>query len=301
MTSTLLLAFAGQAALAGQIASELSAPVATLDWHRFPDGESLVAVPEAVAGRNVVIVASQNQPDALALPLRFAAATAREFGARSVGLVAPYLGYMRQDHRFKAGQAISAPLFAEFLAQTVDWLVTVDPHLHRIGRLDDVYRIPTRTLSSAKLLASWIRANVPTAALIGPDAESEQWVATVAHEAGVPHQVLLKKRRGDLDVSVSLPDADALRGRVPVIVDDIVSSGRTMAETLGHLRRGGLDTPAICLVIHAVFSGDAHAHLLVSGASRVVSTDTIPHPSNAISTAGILASAVADILAERKT
>ena len=300
MTSAMLvLGFPEQAMLARQIAKELGASVAEVGWHRFPDGESLITLPDAVAMCDVAIVASMNQPDTLALPLRFAAATARELGARSVGLVAPYLGYMRQDRRFSPGQAVSAPLFADFLAQTVDWLVTIDPHLHRIAHLDEIYRIPTRTLSSVDLLAAWVRAHAPNAALIGPDGESEQWVAAIARAAGVPHQVLLKERRGDRDVSVSLPDADSMRGRIPIIVDDIVSSGRTMGETLVHLRASGLDSSAICLVIHAVFSGDAYAHLLASGASRIVSTDTIPHASNQISTAGVLASAVAGILSEK--
>ena len=121
-----------------------------------------------------------------------------------------------------------------------------------------------------------------------------QWVRDIALRAGVPFQVLSKTRRGDLDVEVSLPDASAARGRTPVIVDDIVSSGRTMIETLGHLRRLGLP-PAVCIAIHAVFSGDAYEQLLAAGASRVVSTDAIPHPSNAIGLSELLGEAVDDL------
>jgi ribose-phosphate pyrophosphokinase len=286
-----LLAMPVHQALAEAMAPGLRARVGRLEWRRFPDGESLVAVDDEIAGADVAVLASLHHPDEIALALRFAAATAREFGARSVGLIAPYLAYMRQDTRFHRGEAISAPIFARFLEDSFDWLVTVDPHLHRNPDLATLYRIPARRVSAAPRVAQWIGEHVPDAVLIGPDSESEQWVRDIAQRAGVPFQVLNKVRHGDLDVEVSLPDATAAHGRTPVIVDDIVSSGRTMIETLGHLRRLGLP-PAICIAIHAVFSGDAYEQLLAGGASRVVSTDAIPHPSNAIGLAGLLTEAV---------
>jgi ribose-phosphate pyrophosphokinase len=286
-----LLALPAHRALAEAMAPGLRARVGRLEWRRFPDGESLVAVDDEIADADVALLASLHHPDEIALPLRFTAATAREFGARSVGLIAPYLAYMRQDARFHRGEAISAPLFARFLEDSFDWLVTVDPHLHRNPDLAILYRIPARRVSAAPRVAQWIGEQVPDAVLIGPDSESEQWVRDIAQRAGVPFQVLNKVRHGDLDVEVSLPDATAAHGRTPVIVDDIVSSGRTVIETLGHLRRLGLP-PAICIAIHAVFSGDAYEQLLAGGASRVVSTDAIPHPSNAIGLAGLLTEAV---------
>jgi ribose-phosphate pyrophosphokinase len=297
-----LLPFPAQLNLAAQMAEamRMTAPgtdtpfqvrVGRLDWRRFPDGESLVAIDDELTGADVAIVASLHDPDVMALALRFAADTAREFGARSVGLVAPYLAYMRQDKRFHAGEAVSAPLFARFISESVDWLVTVDPHLHRIHALDEVYRIPSLTVTAAPAVADWIRREVEHPILIGPDSESEQWVRDIAAQAGAPYQVLEKQRRGDRDVSVSLPDGAAAQGRTPVIVDDIVSSGRTAIETLGHLQRLGLP-PAICVAIHAVFAGDAHPQLLAAGAARIVSTDTITHASNAIGMARPLADAV---------
>lgn len=306
--SLVLLPFPAQRPLAGQMAEAMGTPasgtgaptqvrVGRLDWRRFPDGESLVAIDDELAGADVAIVASLNDPDVMALALRFAADTAREFGARSVGLVAPYLAYMRQDKRFHAGEAVSAPLFARFISESVDWLVTVDPHLHRIHALDEVYRIPSLTVAAAPAVADWIRREVDHPILIGPDSESEQWVRDIAVRAGAPFQVLEKKRRGDLDVSVSLPDGAAAEGRTPVVVDDIVSSGRTAIETLGHLHRLGLPS-ATCIAIHAVFAGDAHAQLLAAGATRVVSTDTIAHASNAIGMAQPLAAAVRVLLAD---
>lgn len=289
-----LLPFPLQRGIAEDMASMLEARIGRVDWRRFPDGESLVAIDDALSGADVAIVASLHRPDELSIALRFAAATAREFGARSVGLVAPYLAYMRQDTRFHRGEAISAPLYARFLEESFDWLVTVDPHLHRNPELSGLYRIPAVRIAAAPVVAEWIRDNVPDAMLIGPDSESEQWVSDIARQAGRPWQVLQKQRHGDRDVEVSLPDAEAARGRTPVIVDDIVSSGRTVIETLGHLRRLGLPA-AVCVAIHAVFAEDAYDQLLKTGAARVVSTDSIPHASNAMSIAGLLAGACNDL------
>ncbi|TDR38367.1 ribose-phosphate pyrophosphokinase [Tahibacter aquaticus] len=289
-----LLAFPTQQAQAKILAPSLGARIGRLDWRRFPDGESLVAIDEDLGDANVAILASLHHPDEMALALRFTAATAREFGARSVGLIAPYLAYMRQDRRFQPGESVSAPLFAKFVEETFDWLVTADPHLHRIPELASLYRIPTRRVATAPLLADWIRVHVPDAVVIGPDSESGQWVSDIAQRAGVPYQVLNKIRRGDRDVEVSLPAFEIARGRTPVIVDDIVSSGRTVIETLGHLERLGLPA-AICVVIHAVFADAAYERILAAGAARIVSTDSITHSSNGISIADLLAQASGEL------
>lgn len=296
--SRVLLAFPELRALGAELAPRVGARLGALGWRRFPDGESLVTLDADLADADVLLLAGLRSPDSAALALRFAAETAREFGARSVGLVAPYLAYMRQDTRFHPGEAISAPLFARFLEQCVDWLVTVDPHLHRNPSLDRLFSIPARNVAAAPAIAAWVRDNVPDAILIGPDSESAQWVADIAARADVPYQVLAKTRQGDRSVSVSLADAVVARGRTPVVVDDIVSSGHTMLETLKHLSGLGL-APATCLVTHAVFSDDAHGNLLAAGAQRVVSTDTIPHPTNAISVAPFLAAACDALLTER--
>nr|WP_281719872.1 ribose-phosphate diphosphokinase [Nitrosomonas nitrosa] len=296
--SRVLLPFPLQRQFAQAMAPVLDARVAQLDWRRFPDGESLVTLEPDLVGANLAIVASLHHPDAMALALRFAAQTARNQGARSVGLIAPYLAYMRQDRSFHPGEAVSATLFAAFLQQSFDWLVTVDPHLHRNPSLDRIFHIPARRVAAAPAIAEWIREQVPSPLLIGPDSESEQWVTEIAQGAGAPSQVLSKQRHGDRDVSVSLPDLDGAAGRNPVIVDDIMSSGRTVIETIVHLQALGLAKP-VCIATHAVFADDAYEQILAAGAARVVSTDSIPHPSNVISVTGLVAAEARKLMANR--
>jgi ribose-phosphate pyrophosphokinase len=285
-----LLSFPDQVALGRTLAGPLQARHAEVSWRHFPDGESLVRIDPDLHGADVAILASFAPPDAIALPVRFAAETARESGARSIGLVAPYLGYLRQDARFHPGEAVSAPLFARFLEGSFDWVVTVDPHLHRIATLGDLFAIPARNAAAAPAIAAWIRREVADAVVVGPDAESRQWVDDIARRAGVPGIVLAKVRHGDRDVEVSAPDAAAARGRTPVLVDDIVSSGHTMAAAILQLRALGLPPPVV-LATHAIFAEGARELLLEAGAGRVVSTDTIPHPSNAIAIAPVLVAA----------
>ncbi|GAB6196024.1 ribose-phosphate diphosphokinase [Lysobacter xanthus] len=294
----LLLHMPADVALAKQLGELLGIDAIAIDLHRFPDGESLVTLPADLRGRDVSVLASLRDPDGLALPLWFAAHTARELGARSVRLVAPYLAYMRQDRRFVPGQAISAPLFARLVEAAFDSVLTVDPHLHRIERLEAIYSIPAVAVSASDAVAQWIAREVPDAMLIGPDGESAQWVAAIASRAGLPFQVLEKIRRGDREVAVTLPDAAACHGRTPVLVDDIVSSGHTLLETLAHLRALALPSPVV-VAIHAVFAGDAYERLLAAAPARVVSCDTLPHPSNAIPIAQVIAEGLRAMHARR--
>jgi ribose-phosphate pyrophosphokinase len=262
-----------------------------LTLRRFPDGESYVRLASPVRDRDVALVCTLEHPDDKVLPLLFTAATARDLGAARVGLVAPYLSYMRQDRRFVDGEGVTSTYFASLLSRAFDWLVTVDPHLHRRTSLGEIYTIPCEVVHAAPRVAAWIREHVRQPLLIGPDAESAQWVAAVAGAAGAPSIVLEKVRRGDRDVSVSVPDVDRWRGHTPVLVDDIVSTAKTMIETVGHLRRLALPAP-VCIAVHAVFATGAYGELLATGAERVVSCDTIPHPSNEISLVDDLAAAV---------
>lgn len=275
------------------LAAKLQAEVGRMTVRRFPDGESYVRIESPVDGRNVALACGLHDPDSKIPALLFAASTARELGAARVGLVAPYLGYMRQDKRFNEGESITSVHFAKLISHYVDWLVTVDPHLHRRKSLDDIYSVPSIVVHAAPLLAQWISANVDSPVLIGPDSESEQWVSEVARGANAPWLVLEKVRRGDRDVSVSIPDITALRGRTPVLVDDIISTARTMMAAVRHLTGQGLATP-VCIGVHAIFSGDAHAELLSAGAARIVTTNTIPNSSNAIDLIPAIADALRD-------
>jgi ribose-phosphate pyrophosphokinase len=287
----LIVALPGAAALAAELAARLRCDWSELALHRFPDGESLVRLDVPVQGRCVVLAGSLHHPDDKTLPLLFAADAARELGASQVGLVAPYLAYMRQDRRFQPGEAITSRSYARLLSSSLDFLITVDPHLHRWLSLDAIYPIRTRAVAAAPLIGRWLRRHVPQPLLIGPDEESEQWVAAVAGLADAPWTVMTKQRHGDREVDVRMANRGPWAGRTPVLLDDIVSTGNTLLAATQALRKAGLPQP-LCIVVHALFEPDALWRLLDAGVTRVVSCDSIPHASNAIELGPLLAKAV---------
>ena len=284
----MICAFPGNEGFASRLRAELRCGAVGLEYRRFPDGESYVRFEGALEGRHVIMVCTLNDPDAKALALLFAARTAKELGAARVGLVAPYLGYMRQDRRFKDGEAVTSVHFAALLSGAFDWLMTVDPHLHRRGSLAEIYSIPAENVASAPALAGWIAANVARPLIVGPDAESEQWAAEVAGACRAPYAVMQKTRLGDRRVEIEAPSLSQWKDRTPVLIDDIISSARTMALAVSKIREAGLERP-ICVGVHAVFSADALATLRAAGVEKVVTANTIAHETNGIDVAGLVA------------
>ena len=262
-----------------------------LSQRQFPDGESYVRLLSDVKARDVGMLCTLDRPDTKALALLYAAAAARDGGARSIGLVAPYLAYMRQDNAFHPGEAVTSRTFANLLSEAFDWIVTVDPHLHRFRTLDEIYTVPSFTVPAAGPVGEWIRANVEQPVIIGPDEESGQWVEQIARVAGAPATVLRKTRRGDYDVSIAADGIDLPKGATPVIVDDIASSARTMIEAVGIVRSAGARAP-VCVAVHAIFAGNSCEELQAAGAARIVSTNAVKHASNEIDLTPVLAPAV---------
>lgn len=287
----LLLALPGSEDLAEALSGRLDLSVGRLEWRRFPDGESYVRLHADPAGRDVLFVARMDHPDDKLATLLFAADLARELGARRTGLVCPYLPYMRQDMRFNPGEAVTSRPFARWLSTGFDWLATVDPHLHRYASLDEIYSLSSTVVEAAPALADWIASEVDDPVLIGPDGESEQWVSAVAALRGLPWRVFTKKRHGDRDVSLQLPDLEGMRGHTPVLVDDIISSGTTMAEATRHLTGAGFRSP-LAVGVHGLFGEHARETLESAGLARIVCTNSVDVPEAEIDLTPLLAEAV---------
>ena len=282
----------GNETLGASLCRALHASPVVFALRHFPDRETYLRIDSDVRDRPLAVLCTLPDPDARALSLIFVSDTLRELGARQIGLVAPYLAYMRQDRRFQPGEAVTSASFARLLSVQFDWLVTVDPHLHRRRSLGEIYSIPAEVVHAAPLLADWIRAHVAAPLVVGPDAESEQWVRAVAVAVPCPHLVLEKTRHGDNDVAVSAIPSGALRGdRVPVLIDDIISSAHTMIETARQWREAGSAAP-ICIGVHGVFAAGAYEALQEAGVAGIVTTNSIPHASNGIDLADVLAESI---------
>jgi len=291
-----LFAMPDSETLGTQLQAELQCEAGKLEIRHFPDQESCPRFLTPPTGRDVVLVCELDDPDRKVLPMYLTACVARELGARSIGLVIPYLPYMRQDMRFQEGEGITSEHFAHLLSGCCDWLVTVDPHLHRHRTMSEIYSVPTKVVHAASHLARWIAENVKDPVIFGPDAESEQWVAKVAEAIGCPYAVLTKIRRGDRDVEVSIPDAPFWSGMTPVLVDDIVSTARTMLAASVQIEEAGMCMP-VCVAVHPLFVGDAFIALRAKGIETIVSCNTVAHATNKINLCKPIAEAVTAMIA----
>ena len=157
--------------------------------------------------------------------------------------------------------------------------------------MKEIYSIPCEVLHASGLISEWIKNNIPNALLIGPDSESEQWVSEVAKSAGAPFIILQKKRLGDHEVEISVPHVEKYKDHIPILVDDIISTARTMIKTVEQLKKAGMKPP-VCIGVHAVFAGNSYEDLKKSGVGLVITCNTIKHESNAIDISKLISSIV---------
>ncbi|MBP7131290.1 MAG: ribose-phosphate pyrophosphokinase [Aquabacterium sp.] len=297
--SALLLYFEDEQAPALRLAEACGLPAACVGRHRFPDLELRLKLPVDAAGKlpsKLVIYRSLDKPNDKLVELLLVSEEARKLGAQHILLVAPYLAYMRQDIAFHPGEIVSQTIVGRFLSKLFDGLITVDPHLHRISRLDEAFPGPYAiALSGAPKLAELIAKERPQAMLMGPDGESAQWIASAAAVCGFDHGVCTKVRHGDRDVHITLPDGVVVQDRHVVLLDDMASSGRTLVEACKLLRAAGARSVDVA-VTHALFAADALDVIRAAGIEHIWSTDSVIHNSNAVSLAPLMADSVQHFL-----
>ena len=285
-----VLYFEDEQAAAQRFASALGVPSQQVQRHRFPDGELKLTLP-TIGSAQCYVYRSLFNPNEKLIELLFVAQTLRQQGRIDLTLVCPYLAYMRQDIAFHEGEVVSQKVVGQFLATLFDGVITVDPHLHRIAHLEEAVNVARPiAVSAAPLLGEYIAQRIPNAFLLGPDGESAQWVAQAAAAHKLDHAACQKVRYGDKHVEIELPDCD-VKGRQVVLIDDVASSGRTLAKAAQLvLAQGALSVDVA--VTHALFADDALAVIKAHGVGQVWSTDCIAHESNVISIAPTLAQAL---------
>lgn len=292
---TIVFSFINDNFIANKITSNLHLKRGNVTLRHFPDDESYLKLNSNVKNHHIILVTSLDHPDRKFMPLLLFSNVAKEYGAKSIGLLCPYLGYMRQDERFHSGEAISSNIFAQWISQHFDWLITVDPHLHHHKSLDEIYSIPTRVIHATPSIAEWIINNVETPCIISPNTESSHWIQEVASLTHAPFIILEKIRRGHHQVTASLSDIEKYTNHTPIILDDIISSGQTMIETAHHLSAIGLKPP-ICIGVHPIFAANSYQTLLNAPISKVITCNTIPHPSNAIDITPLITDALKEFI-----
>ena len=277
--------------LAKKIAKKLKVPYAALIVDHFPDGETYLRLPMDVKGKEVVLVESMHpNPDVIMVETIFAARTAKELGAKKVIIVAPYLAYLRQDKRFHPRECKSNTIMSALMT-CGDEIIAVDPHIQRIKKLQDIFKIKAKQLTSNREIAKYIKKNIKNPVILGPDWESFQWAEKIAKMIKVEVTVLRKKRYTARHVKIKLKIKNGLKGRNVVIIDDIISSGHTMIEVIKQAKK--MKSKSItCIGVHGVFAENAYKKLKKAGATRIITTNTIQRPTSKIDISGIIADAL---------
>lgn len=290
--------FAESEAPARRLAGILGVPCAAVDVHVFPDGERRVRVGES--GRHAILYRSLNDPrardpDDKLIEVMLASAALRAAGAAMITLIAPYLAYMRQDVAFHEGEAVSQMVVGKLLHGAFDRIIAVDPHLHRTKSLAAVFgKGKGIAISAAPAFVELLRAEkVPReTVVIGPDAESERQVRRLAEPLGLEYLTAEKRRSGDREVSIRLGKAAVLKGRPVILFDDMVSTGATLCQCALLADQAGAASIE-ALTVHALFGPAEQAAFQAAGITRLRSSDSLSHPSNAVALAPLLAAAFA--------
>jgi len=276
--------------LARRVARKIKAPYASLFVKHFPDKETNLRLPADVKGKEVILVESMHpNPNEIMMEIIFASRTAKELGAKKVTIVAPYLAYMRQDKRFYPRECKSNTIMSALMT-CGDKILTVDPHLHRIRSLKEIFKIPAKRLSANEAIAKYIEKNIKNEVIVGPDSESYQWAEAIARKIHLHAVVLKKKRYTSRHVRIKVKKGTDFKGKNVVIVDDIISTGHTMIEPIKQIKRMGAKK-IYCIGVHGLFVEGALKRLKKLGAT-VITTNTIPNPAAKIDLSGEIAKAL---------
>ncbi|MFL6208729.1 MAG: ribose-phosphate diphosphokinase [Pyrinomonadaceae bacterium] len=261
--------------LAESIARALGVRLGACRVERFPDGETLVTLDEPVRGREVFIVQPTAPPvnDHLVELLAFADACRRASAARTTAIV-PYFGYARSDKRDRQRVPVAASMVADLLqAVGIRHVVTVDVHT---PQLEGFFRVPVDSLTAVPALVEAVCARLPAGAVVvAPDAGRVRMATEFAQRLKTSVVVLHKQRESGTKTKVLHLVGD-VRARACLIIDDMISTGGTMAKSIEALLKAGARSEITIAATHGLLLEGARKHLSHESVRAVFVTDTVP-------------------------
>lgn len=271
--------------LAGRVSRSVKSNLIVSEFKKFPDGELYTRILDEIGSEVTIIQSTVNDTDLIALLQLIDASSA----ASRVNVVIPYMGYARQDKQFKKGE----PLSARALARTIkaDNIYTIN--IHDLSILD-YFDAKAVNLDATPMIGKYIKNmefNDPL--IIAPDDGAINIAKSASADLGIEYDYLEKTRLSGETVSIQ-PKNVKVNGRDVIIIDDIISTGGTMAEAISLLRKQGAhEVFAAC--VHPVLSNNAILKLFKAGVKGIIATDTIDKGVSVVSVAPIIASAIGDI------
>ena len=274
-----IIAGSSSQTLAHNLAKTFEIPVAKTTVKRFPDGELYVRLHETM---DEAIIVQNTYPDENIIELLFLQDAARRVGADIICVVVPYYGYGRQDRVFEEGEAVSAAKLAYLIQQDANMLVTIDPHKDYITEFFD---IPARACSAVNDIAGFFSGRVDM--VLAPDRGAIDRAKAAAAVIKCPYDYLDKKRLSGKKVIMQPKELDISQSAV-LIIDDIISTGGTMTETIKNLKEQGAEE-IFAACSHGLFAGKAVEQMTAAGCDEIVATDTVESAYSTISVAPTVA------------
>ena len=254
--------------IAEDISKELQQPLIEATYKRFPDDEFYVRVLDDVKGEDVLIVQT-TYPDTKIVELFLMQDAVHEAGANKIITAIPYFGYSRQDKKFENGEPISARAIAEHISLRADFVITVDPHKEH---LLDFFNVPAYSCSAVPEIAKYLKEkNVDF--VLAPDKGAKKRAQQAAQIIGCEYDYMEKTRIDGTTIKIKPKNLDAKNKNV-AIIDDIISTGGTMAKSIRELKKQGAKKVYVACT-HGLFAGYAIKKLKTAGCDEIISTDTI--------------------------
>ena len=263
--------------LAEQVATELGTTLVPTEARTFSNGEIYARYGDSVRGCDAFVIQAHTQPinEWLMEQLIMVDALKRA-SAKRITVVAPFYPYARQDKKGRGREPISARLIADmFKAAGADRIMSVDLHAAQIqgffdGPVDHLFAMPVLLEHFKKQL------DPTTLTVVSPDMGRVRVADIWSDKLGAPLAIIHKRRDPRVPNEVSVHEiVGEVEGRVCLLVDDMIDTGRTIAKGAEALKDNGA-TSVVVAATHAVFSDPATEVLQSDWIDQVVVTDTLP-------------------------
>ncbi len=274
--------------VAEELAKKLHCPLAEMIAKRFPDDEFYVRIADDISQDHVIIVQTA-YPDHNIVELFLLQNAAKEAGASQITVVIPYMGYARQDTKFQEGEPISAQTIARLVSLQADKVITVDPHKEYIL---DFFTIPAASCSAVPELAKYLKKQ-SVDLILAPDKGALERAKNAAIIIGCDYDYMEKKRIDGTTVEIKPKRLNA-KDKTVAIIDDIISTGGTMAKSIQHLNEQGANSVLVACT-HGLFAGEAVKKLRTAGCTEIIATNTIASDFSIVS----IAPCIAQLLSKR--
>nr|WP_295164436.1 ribose-phosphate diphosphokinase [uncultured Methanosphaera sp.] len=261
--------------ISAEVAKQLDEKLCTVEIKKFPDGEKYFRIKDEIPeDEKVVIIQSTGYPqDENMMELFFILDTLSDMNIEDITVVSPYLGYSRQERRFKEVECISAKATAKLIqSMGVKHLISINLHEESIC---DLYDIPVDNLSAMPSIAEYIRNNHDDKkpVILAPDKGAENFAKEIAEILDTDYDYLEKVRLSP-EVVKTKTKSISVENRSVIIVDDIISTGGTIVNAIDILKKqGAKKVDVVC--VHPVLVGDAILKISAAGASSVKATNTL--------------------------